>query len=178
MDRSQVITHRVLATLFSDGPLEDIGVILWDGSHWPDDGPRRARLILNHPGALRKMFLSGTEFGLAEAYLYDDFDIEGDIESVFKLRAHLADKPTSIIDRFLITWQLLQLPLRQSKLTSQRGRATLAGEEHSIERDRQAIQYHYDVSNDFYALWLDKRLVYSCGYFKSDEDSLDRAHLP
>jgi len=38
-------------------------------------------------------------------------------------------------------------------------------------RDREAIAYHYDVSNDFYALWLDKKMIYSCGYFENgDED--------
>lgn len=51
----------------------------------------------------------------------------------------------------------------------------MQGQQHSIERDRQAISYHYDVSNEFYKLWLDERLVYSCGYFHSPENSLDRA---
>ncbi len=32
-------------------------------------------------------------------------------------------------------------------------------------RDRQAVTYHYDMSNEFYSLWLDERMVYSCGYF-------------
>jgi cyclopropane fatty-acyl-phospholipid synthase-like methyltransferase len=51
----------------------------------------------------------------------------------------------------------------------------LSGEQHSIERDRQAITYHYDVSNDFYALWLDQQMVYSCAYFETSEEDLDTA---
>jgi cyclopropane-fatty-acyl-phospholipid synthase len=43
------------------------------------------------------------------------------------------------------------------------------------ERERKDIGYHYDVSNEFYALWLDARRVYSCAYFRRPEDSLDVA---
>jgi cyclopropane-fatty-acyl-phospholipid synthase len=44
-----------------------------------------------------------------------------------------------------------------------------------MKRDRQAVTYHYDVSNAFYSLWLDKRMVYSCAYFTSPGDDLDTA---
>jgi cyclopropane-fatty-acyl-phospholipid synthase len=43
---------------------------------------------------------------------------------------------------------------------------------HSKEKDRQAIGYHYDVSNDFYKLWLDENLVYSCAYFENGDEDL------
>ena len=42
-------------------------------------------------------------------------------------------------------------------------------------RNRQAVSFHHDVSNDFYKLWLDQALVYSCAYFKSPEDNLEAA---
>jgi cyclopropane-fatty-acyl-phospholipid synthase len=46
---------------------------------------------------------------------------------------------------------------------------------HSRDRDAAAIHYHYDVSNDFYALWLDRQMVYSCAYYRTDADSLELA---
>jgi len=46
---------------------------------------------------------------------------------------------------------------------------------HTRSADRRAISYHYDVSNEFYALWLDRRQVYSCAYFRRPDDSLDLA---
>ena len=49
------------------------------------------------------------------------------------------------------------------------------GREHSVDRDRQAIAYHYDRSNDFFALWLDRRLIYSCAYFKTGSEDIDTA---
>jgi hypothetical protein len=47
--------------------------------------------------------------------------------------------------------------------------------QHTRQSDQQAIRFHYDVSNDFYALWLDAERVYSCAYFKSAPDTLDQA---
>lgn len=175
MDRSVEVTKELLKRLFAEQGFNDIGVRFWDNSRWPDGGSKRAILVLNHPGALRQMFLPGTEVGLAEAYLYDDFDIEGDIEAVFALQDKLRTSLTGLFERIRIAWQLLQLPGRQDRAVGQRGPAEMRGRRHSIERDRQAIQYHYDVSNEFYQLWLDKRMVYSCGYFKSQQDSLDQA---
>lgn len=46
---------------------------------------------------------------------------------------------------------------------------------HNRSADRRAISYHYDVSNEFYGLWLDRNRVYSCAYFRSPDDSLDLA---
>src|SRR6267154_853493 len=46
---------------------------------------------------------------------------------------------------------------------------------HNRKRDRDAIAYHYDVSNEFYSLWLDRNMVYSCAYFRSENDSLELA---
>jgi cyclopropane-fatty-acyl-phospholipid synthase len=46
---------------------------------------------------------------------------------------------------------------------------------HSRKKDARAIEYHYDVSNDFYGLWLDRNMAYSCAYFQSDADTLDQA---
>jgi cyclopropane-fatty-acyl-phospholipid synthase len=46
---------------------------------------------------------------------------------------------------------------------------------HSRDRDAQAVRFHYDVGNDFYRLWLDANMVYSCAYFEQGDESLDVA---
>ena len=51
------------------------------------------------------------------------------------------------------------------------------GNRHAKARDRSAIQYHYDVGNDFYALWLDERMVYSCAYWATPSQSLESAQV-
>ncbi|MHA0111853.1 class I SAM-dependent methyltransferase, partial [Klebsiella pneumoniae] len=48
---------------------------------------------------------------------------------------------------------------------------------HTKKRDAEAIQYHYDVSNDFYKLFLDENMVYSCAYFENGDEDLATAQL-
>lgn len=166
------ITLGLLDMLFNGEPAEDVGVRLWDGTRWPDADPRAATLVLNHPGAMRRMFLPGTEVGLGEAYLYDDFDVEGNLEAIFGV----ADTLTQDIKGFKklrLAMSLLKLPRGPKRQAITRRPAQLGGDRHSIERDRQAVTYHYDVSNDFYALFLDKNLVYSCAYFHAPDEALD-----
>ena len=61
-----------------------LGVRLWNGKPWPDERPRVATLVLQHPNALARILSAGTEAGLAEAYLNNDSDLEGDIEAAFE----------------------------------------------------------------------------------------------
>jgi cyclopropane-fatty-acyl-phospholipid synthase len=51
----------------------------------------------------------------------------------------------------------------------------LKGQRHSSNRDRKAVEFHYDVSNEFFANWLDKRMIYSCGYFPTGKEDIDTA---
>jgi cyclopropane-fatty-acyl-phospholipid synthase len=173
-DAVQITTH-LLEELFGDHISYKIGFRLWNGQCWPDEGPHTATIVLKHPGSLRSMLLPGTELGLGEAYIYDDFDIEGDAVSVFSLAEALSKSATGLKLRLRLGRELVRLPSRDSHRASQRRPAELTGDLHSVERDRQAIAYHYDISNDFYALWLDRNLVYSCAYFKSPDDGLDAA---
>ncbi len=48
---------------------------------------------------------------------------------------------------------------------------------HSRAADAEAVRYHYDVSNDFYAAWLDPGMVYSCAYFETGDETLAQAQL-
>jgi len=174
-DKAARLTFRLLGELFSGDVTQKVGVRLWDGTRWPDDAPYPATLVLKHPGALRAMLLPGTEVGLGEAYLYDDFDIEGDIESVFGLADSLAANMLDWRKKLNIGRDLARLPASDGRRQARRGPARLSGRKHSVQRDQQAVTYHYDVSNDFYALWLDQRMVYSCAYFHSSDEDLDSA---
>ena len=172
-------TRHVLSEIFAGCSLEKVSVRLWDGTAWPDKRPRSAVLALKHYEALSRMFLPGTEAGLAEAYLHNDFDIEGDIEAAFEiadfLLAHLGDWKRKL----KLAGLLVALPGRNGGSTMQRASRHLLprirGKRHSLAQDRRAVTFHYDVSNDFYRLWLDRRMVYSCAYFQSPDDDLDTA---
>ena len=174
-DDAARLTWRLLDDLFAGDVAQRVGVRLWDGTRWPDDSPRPVTLVLKHPGALRAMLLPGTELALAEAYLFDDVDIEGEIEAVFALADTLAQATAGWRRKLRAARDLLRLPAAVGERQTRRGPARLSGRLHSLERDRQAVTFHYDVSNDFYALWLDSRLVYSCAYFAAPDDDLETA---
>ncbi|MFP3895243.1 MAG: class I SAM-dependent methyltransferase [Anaerolineales bacterium] len=167
------ITQEVLETVFGKNP--QIGFRLWNGTWWPNNSPREATVVLKHPGALRAMLLPPTEVNMGEAYLYDDFDIEGDVEAAFQAAHPLLEDGLNWRTRLGSALKLLRLPTKRQMEVAPRGRAQMRGRQHSIDRDRQAIAYHYDVSNDFYQLWLDSRMVYSCAYFISPDEDLDTA---
>src|SRR6266446_9814982 len=88
-------TLHVLSEIFAGSLLDNVAVRLWDGTAWPDERARSAVLSLKHSESLARMFLPGTEVGLAEAYLHGDFDSEGDMEAAFEigdfLLAHLGN---------------------------------------------------------------------------------------
>ena len=165
----------LLKSLFDEAATRRVGFQLWDGSRWPDDQPRAATLVLKHAEALEHMLVPGTESGLAEAYLRDDFDVEGDIEAALDIAEHLLKKEieTAGNARWLGAWR--QFSTAAMLRTVGRLLPSGTGAKHSRERDRRAVTFHYDVSNYFYALWLDSKMVYSCGYFQTSRDSLDDA---
>jgi cyclopropane-fatty-acyl-phospholipid synthase len=165
-------TRRFLDELFADAPLRQVGFRLWDGAAWPDPAPRAATVVLRHPGALRAMFAAGTEKALGEAYLRDDFDVEGDLEAAFEIAEALAVGP-GWKRSLALAYHLHRLPENGAR----NGSAAFAADlpQHSLGRDAAAIGFHYDVSNDFYQLWLDSRMVYSCAYFEEPGADLETA---
>jgi len=109
-----------------------LAVRFWDGSEWPDETESPAfTLVLKHAAALRRMFSDvSSDLRLREAYIYDDFNIEGDIFAVFPVADRLGEKA-----------RLLRMLHRRLRPEIRRWRmARLRGKRHSIQRDREAIR--------------------------------------
>ena len=121
------------------------------------------------------MFKPPIELSLGEAFILKDFDIDGDIFSVFSLMDTIATRTLFIGEILGIGVGLLELPTSSAARPQGRGPLQLHGTLHSRERDLLAVQYHYDVGNDFYSLWLDRNMQYSCGYFPTGAEDLDTA---
>lgn len=172
LERSTAILRRIFA---SYGP-PDFAVRLWDGSYpiQPADGRARFTLVLKHPAALRRMFLPPSELNLGEAFIFDDFDIEGDIIAATSLMDYFQSLRLSAGTALWLIGQLLALPRDVAAETTRPGLKPV-GRLHSRRRDRQSVQFHYDVSNEFYALYLDEMMVYSCAYFKTGEEDIHTA---
>ena len=106
-----LIGAELLDTLLADYPRRDFQLRLWDGSTWGTEEQPRFTLVLKHAGALRAMFLSPSELTIGEAYVYDDFDIEGDIEAAFDLADYLLGQDRSLWESFDLNERLQKLPV-------------------------------------------------------------------
>lgn len=167
-------TLKFLQEALADYHPRDFAVQLWDGAQWPPESNQFWRFTwkIHDPGVLRRVIASPSEVSLSEAYIYGQFDIEGDIQAVFPLVQYLLNKHWSVKEKLRLSGLWLDLPSQPSAPNSA---VELHGPLHSRRRDRLAVTYHYDLSNDFYTLWLDRNLVYSCAYFQKSDDDLDTA---
>ncbi len=123
-------------------------------------GEPRFRLVLNGPLDLAAVRASPM-VELGEAYMDRTLDIEGDLREVFRMGIRLMDRSDLLQgDRETIT-------------------ARFAQRQREADEEEQAggVQHHYDLGNEFFRLWLDETMSYSCAYFRSPDDSLRRAQL-
>ncbi len=167
------ISRRYLDDLFAEAPRRDFQVRFWNGSVWGDEQDPAFCFVLNRPEALAAILSAADELALAEAYLRDDFDVEGNMEAAFGVGEHLLNRSRRPSPKPYLVGALAGTPGDGDHRGA--SPAALEGTVHSRERDRAAISYHYDLSPDFYALWLDHRMVYSCAYFLTGNDNLDTA---
>ncbi|MDP4078945.1 cyclopropane-fatty-acyl-phospholipid synthase family protein [Acidovorax sp. A1169] len=136
-------------------------------------------LVLRSPDAISSIVAGRDRLRLVQAFLRGDIDIEGDFFAALHLKDHLDTIRLSWSDRLgaLLPALRLQVISRRAALASptQSRRSVVSVKGHSRHESRAAVAFHYDVSNDFYALWLDPSMVYSCAYFESQAETLAQA---
>ncbi|SAL67018.1 cyclopropane-fatty-acyl-phospholipid synthase [Caballeronia arvi] len=132
-------------------------LVLWDGQQH-DFGQFAAPQVTLHVKSATALpyLLEPSLDNLGEAYVKGKIDIEGKLSDIINVSYSLAKSTVT----------------SASKLARVRRYFT-----HSKSSDKKAIQYHYDVSNEFYQLWLDKNMVYSCAYFENGDEDIDTAQL-
>ena len=173
------IAQQVVQDLFGPVRARHFAVRYWDGT--TDHPPVTAvpfTLVIRRAGALRRMLLPPSELSIVEAYILGDVAVEGDLEATADLGDMVADRVASPRTMARVARHVLALPWDRAPQPS--GERTAKGLRrlglaHSRPRDREAVRFHYDVGNDFYALWLDRRMVYSCAYFEHERNDIDAA---
>lgn len=143
---------RYLERLGNRRPLP-VEVALWNGERVALGHEPVVSIALREPAAARDL-LRATMASLAEAYIEGRLDVRGPIGEIVRIAEALASDSAR--------------PGRSARLSSWLARHTRAS-------DRQAITYHYDASNEFYAMWLDPAMVYSCAYFRTGDEDLATA---
>jgi cyclopropane-fatty-acyl-phospholipid synthase len=166
-----------LEHIFEGVAHKDFAVCVGDCPQWrpPDSGPPRFRLRFASPEVLRRVFLHPGELSLGEAYIHGELEVQGSLFSAFDLIDDLLARARTrtVKEQMLLAAWLLQLPARTSEYVFRL--PSLSGVKHSRPRDQQAIAYHYELPAEFFSVWLDSAMVYSCAYFRRAEDSLELA---
>ncbi|MET0947567.1 MAG: C17 cyclopropane fatty acid synthase CfaB [Pseudomonas sp.] len=124
---------------------------LWDG-HELDLGPAPSVTIVVKDPRLVSEFTHPSLDLLGSAFVEGRLEMEGSISEVVRVCDELS----------------------QALVDDEDGEFH-SSTQHDKATDAASISYHYDLSNDFYQLWLDKEMVYSCAYFRTGEETLEQA---
>ncbi|BAU27781.1 cyclopropane-fatty-acyl-phospholipid synthase [Aneurinibacillus soli] len=126
-------------------------VHFWDGSieQYGEGAPRFTITFQKEPPFTS--FIKQPSLAFGEAYMNSEIDIEGNLEEVIR---------AATSNHSMIWSDVLSLLPRIS-----------------LRKQQENVQHHYDVGNDFYSLWLDQTISYSCAYFHTPEDTLEQAQL-
>lgn len=180
LDHARLAAARTLVAHIAEHLRADLSLELWNGEILPlGTGARDdARIAIRSPGVVRRLLLSPKLTTLFELFAEGDIDL-GDANPLELTRRYDHLRAVSLvktIDRALVLRCaapfFLGTPSRNHKLRYAKPiRAELAGG----RDDKDLIQFHYDLSNRFYALFLDPLMVYSCAYFADAETSLEDA---
>jgi len=142
----RLIPRGTLTVTFSDGETTTYG-----------SGEPALHLVLKHPGLVRKI-LANFEIAVLEGIIAGEIEVPTGIPSLVKFSAEAMDPPPAWFQK-----------LQEVAGGLKRRRIPL------LKRNRADVQRHYDLGNDFFALWLDPTMTYSCGYFRTPEDTLEMA---
>jgi cyclopropane-fatty-acyl-phospholipid synthase len=129
---------------------------LWNGRQF-DFGQHAPQVTVRVPHVSSLSYLLTPSLAnLGKAYVEGKLEVEGRVNEVIRVANALA----------------------ANTLAFERKSGRLANRfRHTRKKDAEAIQYHYDVSNDFYQAWLDRNMVYSCAYFENGDEDLETAQL-
>jgi cyclopropane-fatty-acyl-phospholipid synthase len=175
--RTEPLRHELSAAL----PQRDFTVRFWDGSELAATG-RGADLarrdgpvfFVRSPRAVAHLVRAPGELGLGRAYVAGELDVD-DLDKLIEM---MDDFREPQLDRRMRA-RLVLAGLRACGLTlpprPPAGELRLRGRSHSRVRDARAVRHHYDVSNDFFALFLDESMTYSCAIFSRGATTLEQA---
>jgi cyclopropane-fatty-acyl-phospholipid synthase len=155
-------------------PSRPFNVRFWDGVSVAATVPRAPTFFVRRPVALAHFLSAPGTLGLGRAYVDGSLAVD-DLDRALLVVDEFEPPELSVADR-------ARLGLATAVAAAPGGlprrpglELTLRGRLHSAERDAAAVRYHYDVGNDFFALFLDESMTYSCAIFSKGAQTLEEA---
>ena len=150
MDVDKVFFKSLFKNLFSRPCL----VEFWDEEVVQyGEGDAQFRIIMRNP-IPKSEIVGDPSLAFGEAFMHGNIEIKGSVRDVMESLFNNKDS-------FLYKNSAY---LKMAKFIS-----------NGVKKSKENVQYHYDIGNDFYKLWLDETMTYSCAYFRSPEDTLTQA---
>ncbi|WP_041445200.1 SAM-dependent methyltransferase [Syntrophobotulus glycolicus] len=150
MSMDKAFYDNIIQNIFAD-PCE---VKYWDGEvRRYGKGETKFRIDF-HEAIAKSDFLSDPSLAFGEGYMQKKIDVDGALQGVIESIFNNQDSFLNEKKPYLKLARMISNNIRKSK---------------------EDVQYHYDIGNDFYQLWLDETMTYSCAYFQSPHDSLAQA---
>lgn len=165
--------HDELARALPERPF---GVRLWDGSYLPptQNGVPVPTFTARSPRAVAHLLRAPGQLGLGRAYVSGELEVD-DLDAV----AHLVRSWTPPALDAAAKRRLALAAVRAVGVTAPppvpEAELRPEGLRHSLRRDSRAVRHHYDLSNAFFAHFLDPSMTYSCAIFDDEQQSLEAA---
>lgn len=163
--------RSLIAEVLPDRPFR---IELWDGSEVPATGADGPVFTAHSPLALGHMLRSPGQLGLGRAYVSGALEVD-DVDKVLAMLDSYAPPPIDAKAKARLMAAAVRAGALKEVPRTPAVELRPAGKRHSIGRDKRAVTHHYDVSNEFFALFLDESMTYSCAIWSRGATTLEEA---
>jgi cyclopropane-fatty-acyl-phospholipid synthase len=152
---------REIARAFPERPFT---VELWDGTRLPSTNGGGPTFKARSKDALAYAIAAPGQLGLGRAYVSGAIDVD-DMDAVIGLLNDWKPPPVGAVEKARLMTAALRATGIHRPPPAPKAELHLRGRKHTTERDREAVRHHYDVGNEFFSLFLDESMTYSCAFF-------------
>ena len=156
---------------FPDRPFT---IELWDGGRLPSTNGGGPTFTARSKDALAYAVAAPGQLGLGRAYVSGAIDVD-DMDAVIKLLNEWKPPPVGGLEKARLIAAALRAAGIRRPPPAPKAEMHLRGRKHTTKRDREAVRHHYDVGNEFFELFLDESMTYSCAIFSRGAKTLEEA---
>jgi cyclopropane-fatty-acyl-phospholipid synthase len=167
-------TEPLRRELASALPKRPFAVRFWDGSTVEATEPDAPTFTIASPVALAHVLRAPGELGLGRAYVEGLIEVDS-LDSALLVVDNFEPPPLDLKTKLRLGVALIRATGLVKPPSPPAAELRLRGERHTLARDKAAIAHHYDAGNDFFALFLDESMTYSCARFDSEDRTLEQA---
>jgi cyclopropane-fatty-acyl-phospholipid synthase len=155
-------------------PERPFKVEFWDGTQLPAGNGGGPTFYIRSPRAAAHVLRAPGQLGLGRAYVSGDIEVD-DMDAVIELLDSWQPPALDGADKRHLLLGAVRAAGIQRPPRRPESELVLSGRRHSKERDAKAVRHHYDVSNEFFALFLDQSMTYSCAFWAEGAETLEQA---